>query len=143
MAALETLQVALVVRSRVLASGNVPTAENCCVVPTISVELEGDTAMEVGISTVNVVEPPTEPAVAASVVVPWPITLTIPELPTALLIVATEGLDELQTTDCIVWLLPSLKAPVATSCCSCPGRRKRFEGVTAIDTKPGGVRLAG
>lgn len=59
------------------------------------------------------VEPIMLPTVAVMVVFPALSTFTTPELPAALLTVATEGEDELQITDCSVCVLPSLKLPVA------------------------------
>jgi hypothetical protein len=46
-------------------------------------------------------------------------------------------------TDWRVWVLLSLNVPVATNCWVCPGVRKAPVGVTAIETKPAGVKVVG
>lgn len=58
-----------------------------------------------------------EPDVAVIVVVPCPISETSPWVADVLLIVATAGLEELQTTlDVMSWVLPSLNDPIAENC---------------------------
>jgi len=88
-------------------------------------------------------EPLTVPPVAVSVVVPAARAFAMPALPAELLIVATEGFDELQMTDCRVWVLLSLNVPVATKGSDCPGMRDELAGATVMDPRPGGVKLLG
>ncbi len=92
--------------------------------------------------TVSVVAPDTLlPAwVAAIVVTPTDALLARPWLPFALLIVATDGDDELHVTpvvrSCVVW---SLNVPVAANCRPVPNAIEGSAGVTSIDTSTAGV----
>jgi hypothetical protein len=80
----------------VVPSLNAPVAVNCCVIPSGRVGIAGVTAIEtsVAVVTVTVVEPPTEPAVAVTLVLPTatllatPCALTVAVLEFALLHVA-------------------------------------------------------
>src|SRR5208283_3672424 len=61
----------------------------------------------------------------------------------ALLMVATEGADEVQVADEVRFcLLPSLKVPVAVNCCWFPAAIDGLTGVTAIDTSTGAVTVS-
>ena len=64
--------------------------------------------------TVNVVEPCTEPEVAAMLAVPVSRLLANPCVPLALLMVATEVVSEFHCTVSVTFcVLPSVKVPVA------------------------------
>ena len=67
-------------------------------------------------ATVSDVEPPTLPVVAAMVEVPMVTEFTMPALPVALLMLATEEFEEFQIVDCSVCVVPSLKVPTAVYC---------------------------
>jgi hypothetical protein len=78
-------------------------------------------------------------AVIVVVVVPKARVFTAPAFPEELLTTATDGLEEVQTTACRGWVLPSLNVPVASRDCVWPGVREKFEGDTEMDTRVGGV----
>jgi hypothetical protein len=82
------------VSSCVLPSSKLPTALNCCVVPSAIVGLAGLTAIEIrcAATTVKVEESENDPTVAVMVVLPAPTVVTTP----VLLTVATEVEEELQ-----------------------------------------------
>ena len=112
----DELQVADVVRSCVVLSENVPAALNCSVVPRPMLGLAGRTAIDTSVAavTVRVVEPEMSPDKAMIVVVPVPTEVALPLLPATLLMVATDGTDELQVTDVVrSCVVVSEKVPVA------------------------------
>jgi hypothetical protein len=88
-------------------------------------------------------DPEIVPAFAVMVVEPRPSPKANPELPAALLMLATAGFEDPHTTDCKVDVLPPLKVPVAVNCLTSPMPVELFAGVTAIDKSPVGVKLAG
>ena len=107
---LEELQVAVVVRFWVLPSEYVPVAVNCWVVPRAMLGLVGVTAIDLSVAavTVRVVDPDIDPDVAVIVVEPVAAGVANPFEPTALLMVATPVLDELQVVVVVrFWVLPS------------------------------------
>jgi len=106
---------------------------NCWVAPTAIVGLAGVTATDTNTGAVMVrpVNPLIDPDVAMIVVLPVPAPVAKP----ALVIVATEVLVELQTTEPVMFKVPpSLNMPVAVNCCVTPLAIEVFAGVTAIDT---------
>ena len=60
-----------------------------------------------------------------------------------MLTVAVDGFEEVQITDCRVCGPPLVNVPVAMNCWLCPGVSKGLLGVTAIESKPAGVRVLG
>jgi hypothetical protein len=88
--------------------------------------------------TVSVVEPLIEPEAAWMVVLPVATAVARPPL----VIVATAVLVEVQLTELVrfCWL-PSLYVPVAVNCSVAPFTIDAFAGVTASDTKLGGVTV--
>jgi hypothetical protein len=99
----------------VLPSVYVPVAANCLVLPTLTVEFAGVTAIEtsVGGATVSMVEPLIEFTLAEMVEVP---VATLPAKPAAP-IVATPDADEFHDTAAVRFpVLPFEKWPVATNC---------------------------
>ena len=104
-------QVAVLVRSCVLPSVNVPDTVNGCVVPKAMEGLAGVMARDTNtaVVTVRVVEPVTDPDVALMVVVPCPRLLANPWLAESLLIVATAEASELHCDVLVMFcVLPSL-----------------------------------
>jgi hypothetical protein len=104
--------------------------------PAATLEAAGVTAIETSVAgvTVNVVEPLMLPNVAVIVVVPVATGVAMPTLPTALLIVATVGVEELQVTAVEMFcLLPSLYMPVAENCVVMPSATVPAGGPTEID----------
>ena len=93
----------------------------------------------VGDPTVSVVEPLTVPEVAVIVVTPCAMLVASPVLPT----VAMLGLEEVQVTElvrfCVVLLL---YVPVAVNCWFVLTGIVGFAGVTAIETRAGGVTVS-
>ena len=91
--------------------------------------------------TVRLVDPVIEPdsvCLAWMVVVPDDIPLTNP----VALTVATLVLEELQVTVLVRSnVLPSVYVPVAVNCCVLPAPKEAFAGVTAIETRVGGVTV--
>lgn len=90
--------------------------------------------------TVRGVEPEMPPDSAMIVVVPVPTEVALPLLPATLLMVATDGTDELQVADvvrsCVVL---SEKVPVALNGWVVPRAMLGFAGVTAMETNVIGV----
>ena len=71
--------------------------------------------------TARVVVSETPPRVAVMVVVPTATEVALPLLPSALLTVATEAVEELQLTDPVrSWVVLSEKVPVALNCWVAP-----------------------
>lgn len=94
-------QATRLVRSWVALFDRIPVALNCRVVPTMLVRLAGVTVMETSAADVKVVVPDTVPEVAVMVIEPAAIAAAAPFEPSALLIEATAGFDELHTTDVV------------------------------------------
>ena len=109
----------------------------------MTVAFAGVSVIEVKVGTVNVVVVERVPAAAVMVDVPIETALAIPDEPTELLIVATAGLEELQTTEERICVLPSEYVPVAINCCVNPTKTEGAVGAMAIDTRPGGVSDVG
>ena len=133
----EELQVTDAVIFCVLLSEKVPVAVNCSVVPRAMPGLVDVTAIDTSVAelTVRVVEPEMLPEVAVIVVLPAATGVTCPLEPAALLMVATDALDELQVTDVVIFcVLLSEKAPVAVNCSVVPRAMPGLVDVTAIDT---------
>ena len=132
--------VAVLVRSFVELSLNVPVAVNCCVLPAGTDGFAGVTAIDDSVAavTVNVVEPTTAPLVALIVDVP---TFTAVASPAAL-IVAFAGVPDAHVTlpvrSCIEL---SLNVPIAVNCCVFPAGTDGFAGVTAIDDSTAAVTV--
>jgi hypothetical protein len=70
---------------------------------------------------------------AVIVVVPGEVPVANPRLFTTAIV----GLDELHVTPSKVWVLPSLKFPVAANCCELPNATFAWAGESVVD-----VRLA-
>jgi hypothetical protein len=132
-AALEEVQVTVVVMSWVLLSLKVPVAVNCLVVPTAMLEVAGVTAMETRVAAVIVSDavPLTPPEVAVTVAVPVPVLLANPVASIA----ATDDDDEDQLTEVSNCVLPSSKLPTAVNCRVVPTAMVGVAGVTAMETK--------
>jgi len=95
-------------------------------------------ATETKTVTVRMVEPLTDPKEAEIVVMPCLDVLASPWL----LMVATAVLEEFQLTKVVrSCVLPSVKVPVALNCCFVPSGMEGLPGVTARDTKTGGVTV--
>ena len=119
----DELHVTDAVISCVLLSEKVPVAVNCSVVLRAMPELAGVTAMDLSVAelTVRVVAPEVLPKVAVIVAVPAATGVTCPLEPAALLIAATDALDELHVTDAVIsCVLLSEKVPVALNCSVVP-----------------------
>jgi len=112
--AADELQWVLNVTSCVVASVNVPTALNCCVLPAVTEGFAGVIAIELSVpfATVKVVVPVTPAVVAEMVTVPSFFPLANPEAR----IEAIFGLDDFQLRPLrFVAVLPSLNVPVAVN----------------------------
>ena len=121
-------------------------AVNCWVRPAAMEGLAGVTAIETSTGasvTVSVVEPVTEPALALMVVTPTAAGRAIPWLLTSLVMEAIPVEDELHTADCRLCVLPSVNVPVAVSCWLVPRGVVGSVGLTAMETSPAGVKVAG
>ena len=130
----DELQWLLSEMSCVLLSLNVPTAENCCVLPWLQVGLAGEIATEdrVPVPTVRVVVPLTPEADAVIVTVP-------PFFPCAIPLERTEamfGFDDFQLTPArFPPELPSLNVPVAVNMMEVRAEILGFAGLIVIPTK--------
>ena len=105
------LQATVLVRSCVVPSVYVPSAVNCCFVPSANEALPGDTVNETSAAgvTVSVLEPVTEPEVAAIAVCPVPMLVARPLVVGALLTVATLVTLELHVAVPVMsWVVPSV-----------------------------------
>jgi hypothetical protein len=100
-AVFDDVQVAELVRFWVLPSVNVPMAVYCTVPPGATDELAGVTVREtrMGATTLNAVEPDTEPELAVIVAFPSPALVARPADPGLLLMMATEMGLELHVTE--------------------------------------------
>ena len=94
-------------------------------------------------TTVSVVEPHIVPVHAPTVVVPVASPSATPRLLESLEIVATVFVEELHVTEASVCVLLLLNVPVAVSFCAVPTGIDGFSGLTAIDTRFGGMSIAG
>jgi hypothetical protein len=124
------LHSAVLLRSCVLWSVNVPVAFICSVDPSCTVA--ADTAIDESTAgpTVSVAVPLTVPEVAVITAVPGAFDVTSPDA----LIVATLALPELHVTDAVMsWLDPSEYWPAALNCCVSPAAREGVPGVTLIE----------
>jgi hypothetical protein len=104
-------QVAVVVKSWVLLSVNVPIAVNCCVNPLAMLGLVGVTAIDASAAavTVKVVEPEIVPNAAVISEEPVVAVVARPLLPAALLIVATDVVADIHVTRVVrFWVLLSV-----------------------------------
>lgn len=109
----EELHVTSDVTSRVVLFDKVAIAENCRVAPAAIVGFAGETAREVTVAAVKVVEPEI-PVNAASIVV-WPVARAV--VFPVVLIVATLASDELQVARLVKsWVAPLDNVPVALNC---------------------------
>jgi len=110
------LQLTCVLRICVLPSLKCPVAANCTEVPRAVLVLLGLMVIEVRVAFVTCRDaPPFFPANSAvMVVVPGAIPLAVPASAEARLIVATEGVDDVQITESVRFcVLPSPKVPIA------------------------------
>jgi hypothetical protein len=136
------LHATLLVRFCVVWLLNVPVAVYACVLPAAIDAVTGVTAMDVSTADVTVSVAPGELmpfCVAVIVVAPTATPVATPEV----LIVAVGTLEEFQVTlfemFCVVWLL---NVPVAVYDSVLPAAIDAVAGVTAIDTKVGGVTVS-
>lgn len=133
----DELQVTDDVRSWAELSENVPVAVNCCGIPTATLELDGRTRIEARVAgvTVRTVDGEMPPCVAVIVVGPTAVEVACPLEPAALLIVATDGVDEFQVTDdvrsCVVL---SENVPVAVNCWEVPNAMTGVVGAILMET---------
>lgn len=112
-------------------------AVNCLTVPRAIVALAGVTAIDckTPLVTVRVVEPEMLPDTAEMSEEPCAIAAAKPWVGTALLIVATAVVPELQVTDAVMsCVLLSLKVPVALNCSVVPAATDGVAGVTTMET---------
>jgi len=132
-AALNDVQVTVVVMSWVLLSLKVPVAVNCLVVPTAMLEFAGVTAIETRAAAVTVRDavPLIPPDVAVMVAVPVPVLLANPVASIA----ATDVEDEDQVREVSNCVLPSSKLPTAVNCKVVPIAMEGVAGVTAIEAR--------
>src|SRR5215813_1458430 len=122
----------------------VPMALNCWFTPSGREGLLGVTAKDTnaGGVTVRMVEPVTIPKEAVIVVVPWARLVACPWPPVELPIAATAALDEFQATKKVkFWMAPFVKVPMALNRWVIPSGMEGLGGVTAKDTKAGGVTV--
>ena len=93
--------------------------------------------------TVSVVLPEINPDVAVIVVTPTNSDVTNPLKPTALLMVATVGAEEVQVTDDVRFcVVASVNIPVAINCCVVPRAILGLTGVTPMDTRVAAVTVS-
>jgi hypothetical protein len=136
--------VAVLVRSCVLPSVNVPVAVNCCVVPNAIDGVAGVTANDISVAavTVSVVDPLTPPTLAVMFALPTPAPLATPGAGPPVLIVLTPGVSELHSTVLVMFcVLPSVYVPVAVKACVVPSGITGTAGVTAIVTSTAGLTV--
>jgi hypothetical protein len=128
------------VTSCVLASLYVPTAVNCCVVPSGMEAESGDTAMETSTAgfTCTFSDPVSPPLAAVSVADP---TLSAVISPVALT-VAIELSEELQVALAeMSFVVSSEYVAMAASCCVVPLASDSGEGVTSIEVITAGLTV--
>ncbi len=140
---LDEVQVTCVVMLCVVLSEYVPVAANCWVAPTETVGFAGVTVIKVREgavwpeTTAREVLPVRLPKAAVMVAAPAETAVASP-LPE--LIVATDGLDEVQVT-CVVMscVVLSEYVPLAINCWVAPTETVGFAGVTVIKVREGAV----
>jgi len=93
--------------------------------------------------TVSVTEPLTPPAVAVIVTVPGAIAMAVPRLLASFEICVMVVSEELHVTEASCSVLLSLNVPVAMNRWVAPSESEGVAGVTAMETRLGGVRVAG
>jgi hypothetical protein len=119
-------------------SENVPVALNCWAVPRAMLGFVGWIVSVTSVAGVIVreVELATLPNMAVIVVVPIATGVALPVLPTALLMVAMDVVDELQVADVVrSWVVLSENIPVALNCWAVPMAILGFVGVIEMETK--------
>ena len=90
----------------------------------------------------RIVNPETLPDVAVIVAVPIATVLALPLVPAALLMVATDIADELQTTEAVKsCVVVTEKVPVAVNCRVAPKTMLGLVGVTAMEKRVAGVTV--
>jgi hypothetical protein len=139
----EELHVTELAMSCFVLSEKVPVAVNCCTVPSGIETLPGVTAIETrkALVTVKDAVPETLPDVAEMVVVPAVSAFANPGTPFKLML-ATAGLEDTQVTDEVMfWELPSVYVPVAVYCTVVFCATEAVAGVTAIETRLGGLTV--
>ena len=127
-------QVTSGVISKLVPSEKAPVAVNCWVTPTGMLGFTGPTEIDDRVAEfpVRVVLPEIVPEEAVMVAVPVARTVARP----VLLIVTTAGFEEAQvTSEVILKLVPSEKAPVAVNCWITPTGMLGFTGATEIDDR--------
>ncbi len=143
--ALEVLQVATAVRFCVVLFEYVPVAVNCCVDPVGREEARGVMAIEtnVSIDTVNLVDPDILPDVAVIVTMPGATAVANPFEPAALLMAATDVVDETHVTDVVRFCVElSEYVPVAVNCWVVRSAMLGLAGVIARETSVADVTVS-
>ena len=141
----EELHCTVLVRFCVVPSLNIPVAVKDSAAPTWTRGKEGATTIAVSAAgiTVRTVEFETNPDVAVIPVVPWATLVTSPWDPALLLTVATFCAVELQVTEVVrSSVLPSVYVPTALNCCVVPKAIDGLGGVTASETRAGGLTVS-
>jgi hypothetical protein len=131
-------QVTFAVISKLVPSEYVPVAVNRCLTPTGMVSAAGVKAMEerVAVFTVRAPLPEILPWVAVMVAAP---TVTVVARP-VLLMVATDGFDEVQVTCAVISsVVPSEYVPMAMNCRLTPTGMLGAAGVTAMEDRVAAV----
>jgi hypothetical protein len=131
----DELQLTTLLMSCDVPSSNLPSAVNCCCVPTSIEAVAGVTVIEssVALVTVNVADPETPLMLALIVAEPAATAFASPITPLKFM-VATEGADDFHVTcDVRSLLLPSLKLPFAVNWAVVPGAIEAVAGETVIE----------
>jgi hypothetical protein len=138
-AALNDVQVTVVVMSWVLLSLKVPVAVNCLVVPTAVLEFAGVMAIDTRVAAVTVSDavPLTVPDAAVIVVVPVPVLVANPVAS----MLATEVEEEDHAIEVSNWTLPSSKLPTAVNWWAVPSAMDGIAGLTAMETRCAGTTV--
>src|SRR5579862_9810668 len=93
--------------------------------------------------TVRLVELLNAPETAVIVVFPVPTRFAKPWLPAKLLMVATDGFEELHVAEVVrFWFVPSVKVSVAVNGTFVPNVSVKLAGVTARATGTGGITVS-
>ena len=117
---------------------------NCWVVPFARLGSAGVTSIETRVAavTVRVVEPESNPEVAAIVVTPSALALASPSDPPAFEMVATPSSEDDHVTAAVRSCVEaSVKVPVAVNCCVVPFAMLGSAGVTSIETSAAAVTV--
>jgi hypothetical protein len=144
-AVFDELHVTVPVSTCFVPSEYAPEAANCWAAPLAMLGLAGVTEIDKSVAglTVSVVEPVTLPDIAVIVVVPAARHDARPFDPAALLIAATDVLDELQVADAVsTCFVPSEYVPVATNCLVVPLALVGLAGVTERDKSVAGLTVS-